>query len=287
MPEHIPPLDRLAGEAQSARGLSAAEVRRRGDRRRTTRRVTAGLATAAVVAAAGFGIWQSPLLDNAREPQWATTVSPTPTTSATEKPTTTPSQTPTHTPSPSPTSEAAADAPTWDNVPGLDIMYPYDTSLATVSGEWEGMGQAAKGLCDPGEWGNPTTTLVREFEAIDGPVSYAIVLGYADEQAAADGYQLIEDAARTCPTAQDPPHYVPADATTDWSAYISSVHPAENPDERMFNDTHLIKAGNRVLWRVNTYPGQDQNCSVIPGDVAGLCSYLLSANAATDKLIGR
>lgn len=287
MPEHIPPLDRLAGEAQSARGLSAAEVRRRGDRRRTTRRVTAGLATAAVVAAAGFGIWQSPLLDNAREPQWATTVSPTPTTSATEKPTTTPSQTPTHTPSPSPTSEAAADAPTWDNVPTLEMMYPYDPTIAVVSSEYEGMGQAAKGLCDPGEWGDPTTILVREFSAVDGEVSTAIVLGYESDEAAAAGYALIESAARNCPTAMNDPYFASFDATTSWSAYATSMHPyAEDDDYRWFNETHLVYSGNRVLWQVRNFAGQDHNCGVEPGNEAGQCDWVMSSDEVTQRLNG-
>lgn len=289
MSERIPILDDLAREAEFTRGLPASEVRRRGDRRRTTRRVTAGVVTTALVAAAGFGLWQSPLLDNMREPQWAATAQPSvsPTTSETEQaPTETPSPTPEPSVSVTPSEvPATLTQPTWDNVPDLAIMYPYDSSVASVSAEYEGMGQAAKGFCDPGEWGNPTTTLVREFTAVDGEVSMAIVLGYDTEEAAQAGYTLIENAARDCQGALSTPYVENFDATTSWSAYISSLHDApDNPDFRWFNETYVAYSGNRVLWEVRSFLGQDLNCSVSADDVAGQCDWVKSSDDAIERL---
>ena len=76
MPERIPELDRLAAEAKEVDMLPAAEIRRLGNRRRTTRHVAVAGVVAALALVAGLGIWQSPLLEQYRNPQWANTAIP-------------------------------------------------------------------------------------------------------------------------------------------------------------------------------------------------------------------
>ena len=321
MPDRIPELDRLAAEAKEIPMLPATEIRRMGDRRRTVRRSGIAAVVVVIATALGFGVWASPLMDGTRGPQWANPT-PTPTAVATddatptadpsptvvvtetsspepapvETPTTVESPTvePTEAETPDPevtgggtTPAAEANQPTWDNVPTLEMMYPYDPTIAEVSSEYEGMGQAAKGLCDPGEWGDPTTILVREFTAVDGEVSTAIVLGYESDEAAAAGYALIESAARNCPTAMNDPYFASFDATTSWSAYATSMHPyAEDDDYRWFNETHLVYSGNRVLWQVRNFAGQDHNCGVEPGNEAGQCDWVMSSDEVTQRLNG-
>lgn len=291
MPERIPELDDFVNQTAFVRGLPADEIRRRGDRRRAVRRGSvAGLAVLAVTAL-GIGVWASPLMDNVRQPQWATTASPSPTgeptgepTTQSPEPTSTPVQTPSETPSEVPSASVdptatAPEPPTWANVPDVLLVYPEPPELINTA-DYEGMGQDAKGLCDPGEWGNPTTVLHREFTPVDGGVSFAIVMGYPSEAEAAAGYDLIRTAAENCPSAEGTPYV--ADTTTDpalpandadQSVYIQSVHIDgwANEDERRFNVTHLVQDDERVLWQVDSFIGQDLNCSVLPDDDAMQC----------------
>lgn len=290
MPDRIPQLDHLADQAKEVPMLPPSEIRRRGNRRRLIRHTAVGAVIAVFLGAAGFTVWQSSLLDSVREqPQWATTMSasPTPTPSPSASPSEEPQQ-PTMTPSPQPTAAPPVlpDPPTWDNVPDAQIMYPYDPSVIAETRDYEGLRDTPTGLCDPGSYGDPSTVLVREFLSVDQMGAVAIVFGYPDEASAQAGYALLEDAARYCPTAIGDPYYVSFEDGEGSSAYISSIHPADNPDEGWFNDTHLIQDAERVLWRVNTYLGQDQNCSVLPNDDAMQCESVKSADAALERLRG-
>jgi hypothetical protein len=301
MPEHIPQLDDLAAQAQEAPMLPAHEVRRLGDRRRTTRR--AGLAVAAVgaVAALGVGVLAvTPLLRGADNPDWA--ASPSPTVSPTESPSASPDPTasPSPTDAPSPTAPALPTPPSWANVPTVELMYPYDPSMVGVLSESEAMGEPAKGLCDRGEWGSPTTTLVRSF-GIEGELpTYAIVLGYADEAAASEGYEQIHTAAIECETIMTEAGWdrvssaedtrLPFDGSTveaepTRAAYFFGMAVMEGEDVGVFNDTLVMQAGERVVWLVSTFEGMDNNCSVLAGDDAGQCSFAKSMPEVLELLV--
>ncbi|MBB1515531.1 hypothetical protein H5398_06015 [Tessaracoccus sp. MC1679] len=302
MPEHIPQLDDLAAQAQEAPMLPAHEVRRLGDRRRTTRR--AGLAVAAVgaVAALGVGVWAvTPLLRGADNPDWA--ASPSPTVSPTVSPTASPDPTPSPSPTdaPSPTAPAVPVPPTWANVPTAALMYPYGSSpLVGVLSESEAMGETAKGLCDRGEWGSPTTTLVRSF-GIEGELpTYAIVLGYADEAAASEGFDQIHTAAVECESIMTEAGWdrvssaedtrLPFDGSTveeepTRAAYFFGMAVMEGEDVGVFNDTLVMQAGERVVWLVSTFEGMDNNCSVLANDDAGQCSFAKSMPEVLELLV--
>ncbi|MHA6524381.1 hypothetical protein [Tessaracoccus sp. G1721] len=302
MPEHIPQLDDLAAQAQEVPMLPAHEVRRLGDRRRTTRR--AGLAVAAVgaVAALGVGVWAvAPLLRGADNPDWA--ASPSPTVSPTSSPSASPDPTPSPSPTeaPSPTAPALPMPPTWANVPTAELMYPYGSSpLVAVLSETETMGETAKGLCDRGEWGSPTTTLVRSFGIEGEQPTYAIVLGYADEAAASEGYDQIHTAAVECESIMTEAGWdrvssaedtrLPFDGSTveeepTRAAYFFGMAVMEGEDLGVFNDTLVMQAGERVVWLVSTFEGMDNNCSVLANDDAGQCSFAKSMPEVLELLV--
>ncbi len=68
MPDRIPQLDDLAATAKESPMLSPSEIRRRGDRRRAGRRTVGAVAAALALAVGGVTVWNSPLLDDARDP---------------------------------------------------------------------------------------------------------------------------------------------------------------------------------------------------------------------------
>lgn len=253
MPERIPGLDQLADEAKEVTMLPASEIRHRGNRRRTTRRVAAGTIVGALLLTAGVGLWQSPLLDQFRDPQWATTAVP-----ETPEPTVIP--------------------PTWDNAPTAEMLFP-DDAPGEIKAEYEGPGQAAKGLCDPGEYGEPTVHLTREFGAPGDYPAYldATVFGYDSPEAASRGFALIRDAALNCaepmatrsgltdPRVADETAELPFDASavtaqpTD-AAYVRQAGLIPDSDDGMWGATLVVQAGERVLWITRTVVGMDDNC---------------------------
>lgn len=302
MPEPIRPLDDLAAQAKEVPMLPAHEIRRRGDRRRTVRRVATGFAAAAIAAGVGTGVWAvAPYMDGLRGPQWANTAVPSPApTTETDSPSPEPSVEPTPTAAPQPT-VAPVDPPTWANVPTVEQMYPYGSSpLLGVLSESDAMGESAKGLCDRGEWGSPTTTLVRSF-GIEGELpTYAIVLGYADEAAASDGFDQIHTSAVECEATMTAAGWdrvsiaedtrLPFDASTvDASparaSYFFGMAVKEGEDIGVFNDTLVMQAGERVVWLVSTFEGMDNNCSVLPNDDAGQCSFAKSMPEILELLV--
>lgn len=305
MPERIPELDEFVNQTAFVRGLPAAEIRRRGDRRRTTRRVTGGVLGAALIAAAGFGVVNSPLFGNKANPIPAQTASPSPT--ATPSPTTAPS--PSEKPSATVTETVTQPVstvrkPTVDNLPTVDELFPYnsqiDEPLTITFEDSEGLGQAAKGLCDPGEYGNPSTTLVRDFKVEGNPGKIAVVFGYDTAEQASAGMKLLGDAARNCASQINTDHFTKPWATestkdleddlTGISAQVSQARVFEagglipDRDTGIWNITTLVQAGERVLWVTDTFEGQDYNCSLKPDDVAGQCENAKSLTAVYDRL---
>ena len=298
MPEHIPQLDDLAAHAQEAPMLPAHEVRRLGDRRRTTRRVGLSVAAVGVAAALGAGVWAAtPFLRGNDSPDWAASPSPTASPSASPDPSTSPDPTD----APSPTAPALPVPPAWANVPTVELMYPYGSSpLLGVLSESEAMGESAKGLCDRGEWGSPSTTLVRSF-GIEGELpTYAIVLGYADEAAASEGYDQIHTSAVECEATMTAAGWDRVSNAEDTrllfdgstveveptrAAYFYGMAVNEGEDVGVFNDTLVMQAGERVVWLVSTFEGMDNNCSVLAGDDAGQCSFVKSMPEVLELLV--
>lgn len=286
MPERIPELDRLAAESERVDMLPAAEIRRRGSRRRATRQVAASVVVAALLLTAGVGIWQSPLLDRITNPQWATTAVPeTPSPTSSEEPSLDPIEQPTPAPTTVAPTAAAVTPPTWDNAPTAEMFSPPEAP-DVIKDQYEGMGQAAKGLCDTGSYGEPTVILTRAMGA--APEEYgsyldATVFGYPTAEQATATFDLLKDAALNCaeametranltgPRVHDATAEVPFDATgveaqPTRMAYVTYSGLIPDSDSGLFGETLLLQAGERLLWVTTTIEGQDFNCSPGPGD---------------------
>lgn len=305
MPERIPQLDQMAAQAEGVTMLPATEIRRLGERRRTTRTVAVSTAVLVFALVAGFGIWQSPLLSEYRNPQWAATAVPE-TPDPSDEPTPVPSQEPTPDPSPEPTPSVsptaapspagspsegpggpaapAVDPPTWANAPTADMLF-YDYAPGEIKNQYEGLGQAAKGLCDPGSYSDPSTILTREFGTLGDFPAYleAMTLGYDSPAAASEGFDAIKAAALACegpladragleqPQVYDVTAEVPFDPTVVDDApvrmsYITYLGLIPDSDFGIFGETLLLQAGPRVLWVTADFEGQDNNCAYAPGN---------------------
>lgn len=306
MPDRIPELDSLASEAKEVTMMPAEEVRRRGNRRRTTRRASIAAGTAALAVVAGFGIWQSPLADGLRTPQWANTAVPSPTPSDSPSQTSSPSPAPTQTPTHTPNLPPALVAPTWDNLPTGEMLSDPSVPGSVVElSEYEGPGQAAKGLCDPGEWGNPSSFLVREYGGdVEGaePFYWAAVLGYDSVAEADAGYAAIHEAAADCgpqleetgwhdPRIYDLSADLPPIADTDADPVVlssfSAVALSNDPNAApgVFNDTLIIQAGERVLWVALSFEGWDHNCVLGQDPDMDQCAMGYSLQDMYDALV--
>ena len=170
--------------------------------------------------------------------------------------------------------------PTWDNAPTPEMFSPPEAP-DVIKNQYEGMGQAAKGLCDSGSYGEPTTILTREMGA--APEEYgsyldAVVFGYATTEEATATFDVLKDAALNCEEAMetranltdagvhDATAEVPFDATvTDAEptrmAYVTYAGLIPDSDSGLFGETLLLQAGERLLWVTTTIEGQDFNCS--------------------------
>ncbi|MEZ5087007.1 MAG: hypothetical protein R2722_12395 [Tessaracoccus sp.] len=269
MPDRIPELDSLAAEAKEVTMMPADEVRRRGNRRRTTRRTAIAAGSLALVAVAGFGIWQSPLADGFRPPDWAAVPSPEPTESESQVPLPSPSPTRTDAEPPNIPAPNQVVPPTWDNLPtGEMLTEPGAPTPVIVLDEYQGPGQNAKGLCDPGNWGDPSTFLVREYGADfedAEPYYWAAVLGYDSATDADAGFAAIHDAVANCgpqleaagwhdPMIEDLSGDLPPVSDTDADPVVMSFFGGRalsadpNTDPGAFTDTLIVQAGERVLW---------------------------------------
>ena len=288
MPEqnHIhTPFQSFQEEANHVQKLSPSEIRRLGNRRRTTRRlgIAGGIAAATVVAVTAVAL-NLPTFVNSG-PNIAGT--PTPTTST----------------SPTPTvSRPPAVVPvTWNNVPGVPLMFPQQ-GTGVVDQQYEGLGQAALGPCDPGDPGlavtnpnEPVTVLTRTFNWVGGTETVAgvgrtvRVLGLGSTDSATRVYNLYTTAAKTCDVRYqqheefaEPRVYAPgAELVFDGSGatqparaeYVGLTLLRKNSDTGRFSDTMVIQSGTRVMVVTSTFDGQDYNCGILPNQDAGQCDF--------------
>ena len=193
--------------------------------------------------------------------------------------------------------------PTWVNVPTVAEMFPNAQTPVKQTGQFEGIGQAAVGLCDPGEHGAPTKVLRREFAwTRDSKASKtAVVFSYASVDEATAQYQRLTRAAANCKTQLTStghtrvssyryddlpfnPDVVDVSPTRAGFYGASGAKP-EQVDEGWWNVSMVIQSGNRVLWTVQTFIGQDYNCSAQKDDVAGQCDFPASMDAMTKRLV--
>ncbi|MBK7820924.1 MAG: hypothetical protein IPJ61_07535 [Tessaracoccus sp.] len=286
MPDRIPQLDDLATAAKETPMLSPAEIRRRGDRRRATRHTTSAIAAVLALTVGGVTVWNSPLLDNIRTPQWAAPGPTTPTTQTPLNPLTSPSQ------PADPTGSPVAPAvipPTWANLPTAEIFNARQQApWVSLVGEFEGEGESGRGYCDPGRiYGTPSTELVRVFGSPEAEISesiWATVLGYPSVERAEQAFATLRDGVANCPERIEQigkyPNPKGYDNTADlpfdpeWAggaptdhAFLTSVG-MDPPGEfgGLFSDTLLVRAGDRVLWVTQDVYGPDHNCSIAPDD---------------------
>lgn len=298
MPEQTPhhdPFQSFQEEANDVPKMPPSEIRRLGNRRRTTRRmgIAGGIAAVAVAAVTAVALNLPGLSDGSPE------IGGTPSVSTSS----TPAVTPSPTPIPSPTTLApTATQPTWANVPGVALMFPQDPSTGVLAEQYEGLGQAGLGMCDPGDprlaLQNPSedlTILTRTFDWIDGTganVGRTVrVLGFTSVDSATRAYDLYSSTAKDCGTRYqtDPEFTTPStyDAGTDLpfdgsiarqparAAYYSMMLLRKNSDTGRFNDTMVIQAGHRVMLVTSTFDGMDHNCGVQTGSAAGQCDFAL------------
>ena len=262
------PFQSFQEEANDVQKLSASEIRHLGNRRRTTRRlgIAGGLAAATAVAVTALAL-NLPGLTTTR-PDIAAT------------PTVSTRSTPVVTPTPSP----RATQPTWANVPGATLMFPYGPEVAKLAREYEGFGQSARGMCDPGPPGSadaqPTTVLVREFNTDTAPMGKTVlVLGYDTATDASAAFDRYTAAATNCgdryanhavysePRVQVAGSELPFDggaisSTPARAAYVGFVALITGTGFGMWDDIMVIQAGTRVMVLTSTFEGQDNNCPV-------------------------
>ncbi|MFT3889401.1 MAG: hypothetical protein QM713_14740 [Arachnia sp.] len=291
MPDRIPQLDDLARSAGDPPHLTAAEIRRLGDRRRLHRRALTGVAAVAVFAVGSVAVWNSPMMAGLRGPQWANTPAPTPSTEQPLDPLTSPSQsTPPVDPIPPSPTDPGPLPPAFANLPTAEMFNAHsEVPWIGQKDEYVGPGTSGTGICDPETWGAPTLQLVREFGNAEdkyGTSIWATVLGYPSVQLAEEGFKELRDGVAACPQRiadeghyPDPAGYDDTDKLvfdTAWAgssdtdhAFLSSVGMSPGGEEPgIFNDTLLVRAGERVLWVTQDIVGWDHNCSVAPDDPA-------------------
>lgn len=311
MPERIPELDALAAAAKETDMLPPSEIRRRGDRRRRGRYLATGAGAAALAIIAAVAVGQSPLLDDRREPDWATPA-PAPTSSPTEEaPTPSPSEPPT-TPDPTPAAPAV-DPPTWANVPVFQELVSYEAP-DVVNQDFEtddptaeyGVGEWSLGGCVPNDWGKPTKMLLRSYTAAEGEDTglMSFVLAYPSVEAATEGFDKLKAGVIGCldlRREQDLPvsdqgRFTDASDEIVLDKSIVDVEPVrvsysygfytvEN-DSGSWNETTLVQAGDRVLWVVSEFFGQDFNCSVAPEPDIQQCERPAALPALLTRLAG-
>lgn len=278
MSDQIPSFRSFVDDARDVPKLAASEVRRRGDRRRATRRAAVATTAIAAVAAMGFGVVQ---LSNLGADGVPAVPAPSESPSASESPT--PDSTPSESPSPSESSspsESPQPAVTADLLPtGEEMGHPQAPSV--VLDEYEGLGQAAKDICDPGVWGDPTSSVTREYGAGEDypPYIHAMLLQYASADDAATGMSELHEGYAACAerlagneelsdasfhdvTDQLPVDTaaIPADPTKVTYGTFGAL--VTGADEGHFGQVLIAQLGDRVLWVSQDFIGQDDNCSI-------------------------
>lgn len=303
---HHDPFASFREEAQHVNMIPPSEVRRLGDRRRTIRRtgVAGGVAAALALVAVGVAVVGPSLPTTTRDiagtPSAAPTTSTTVTTSSSPSPSTSPvPTTPSTVTSTPPTSSPAVAAPSWANVPGVALVFPYGPEVGSVASQYEGLGQAAVGMCDPGDprvlMGSPTepmTMLTRVFnpKTNDGIGKVARVVGFSNTEAASSAYEVYVKAAASCdsryaqheiytkPGVWTPGAALKVDGSTVTSqpvraSYFSLSMLVKGKDMGRYNDTMVVQVGTRVLLLTDTFDGQDNNCGVVPNNDTMQCEF--------------
>ncbi len=281
MPDRIPQLDDLASAAKESPMLSPSEIRRRGDRRRTTRQATGAVAAVLALTVGGVAVWNSPLLDSIRGPQWAQAPGPTtPTTEDPLFPLTTPSQDPTNIPMPDPDNPGPP-APTWVNVPKPELFAPAPDAVDLITNERESLEGGPIGACAPDEAGSPNRVLVREFggpETADLTYRWAVVLGYPSVDEAVTGFEAIRDGALGCgerltedgidARVEDLTKLADFDRGEDTDLTNIVAGGGRKDGSGLFSETVALRSGARVLWVTTTADNGDLpvdwNC--VPND---------------------
>ncbi|MBK7821829.1 MAG: hypothetical protein IPJ61_12325 [Tessaracoccus sp.] len=272
MPDRIPQLDHLATAAKETPMLSPAEIRRHGDRRRATRHTTSAIAAVLALSVGGVTVWNSPLFDNIRTPQWAEQVPgpTTPTTQSPLNPMTTPSQDPSEIPMPDPNNPGPP-APTWDNLPKPELFaFDHPDYVDRISNERESLEGAPIGACAPDSVGAPNRVLVREFgggDTADATYRWVVVLGYPSVDEAITGFEAIRDGAKGCdeqltadsmtPRIEDQTKLADFDRgeDTDFSSVLASGY--REDESGLFSETVVLRSGPRVLWTSTTAQNGD------------------------------
>lgn len=265
-----------------------------------------------VVAVGAFLLWRSPAFQQIAVPASPTptqipTTSSAPTTAPTGAVSVTPEPDASLSPTPASPSSAASTAagaaqtaltgtPSKNNLP--DAAMVAGGSSATLVNEYEGPGQEAKGLCDPGRWGDPTFFQVRVFNS-KRPTGYvwASVLGYRSPEEAQSGFDMIRQAAASCDkslkaeglkgaTVTDSSAKVPFDASSVSAdvvkvAYYSAT--AKQGKQQNFGDSLLVRADNRLLWVASSMTGTLAQCSAAPAEGKQQCALA----AGLDEMLVR
>ena len=319
MPENDP-FDLLREEAGAVPTPPASEIRARGDRRRARHQAGLGGAVGGTLAIAVGALaittpWSStnPHIAGTPSisPSMSATTSPSSSTPSSSTPSSsTPSSSTPTSPSPSRTTSAstvppstrsatstsrtpAASGPTFANLPGIELLFPQGSEGVRTS-QYEGIGQAAKGICDRGNYGAYTSVVTREFTA-DALGRIVQVFQYKSTEQAGEAAAVMEADASTCAqrlagnsryrdTRDDSARTVPHNATSPTGvpveklSYRMTMAGLSGEDTGVFNETTVVHVGNRVVLVVDTSTGQDRNCEPAPSDGVMQCEVPAAIN---------
>lgn len=187
----------------------------------------------------------------------------------------------------------AASAPTFANLPGVELLFPYGAQGIRTS-QYQGIGQAAKGICDQGNHGEYSSVVTREFTADDLSRSVQ-VFQYKSSEQAAEAAAAMEADASSCAqrlegddryqTPRDDPNRTmpynrtsPTGVRVEKLSYRMTLARLAGQDSGVFNETTVVHVGNRVVLAVDTSMGQDRNCEPTPSDVVFQCEVPAAIN---------
>lgn len=303
MPEHIPQLDQLLEVSKGVPMMPASEVRRRGNRRRTIRNSVVAAGSCALVLAVGFGVTQLPWLRSGGGE--AIPATPDPSVSAAESPSAMPSPSETDQPTEDPTTTQPAPL-SFDLLPTGEEMgqqgFPY-----SVLDEHEGIGQAGKDICDPGAWGDPTSTISRAYgtegysafqhatlfqysSAAEAKVGFDELRGgYALCKERVDGQNGLKDVTYRDYSSELPVDVAAVKADPTKISYGNFGALIEGSQEGHFGQVMIAQLGDRVLWVTEDSIGMDNNCGIAPGDDSDeqQCPIPRSAQSMLEKAASR
>ncbi|MFW6599628.1 hypothetical protein ACQBAU_09130 [Propionibacteriaceae bacterium Y2011] len=304
----------LAALAQDVRRVTpvpAAEIRRVADGRRRLRVlvVIAAVMVGVVLTGVIVGFGATGRLGTA---PWLPPVNPTGSEAVPQPPpvggSPTPPNTPGTTPTSAPTSEQPGVAqPTWDNVPGTDVIYVSSPGDMSALGDQEEWGpQWAPSICGPvePEQLDIRTLMLRSFGNASSTTEQVVVMGFDSEAAAISARDQIAEWYATCDerlaeegmqrTNSFGPEQITAgrdgEVPEDADARFYSVAWV-TPDqvERQtgnFENVALIQRGNRVAWLITPIgEAMDNNCGWKADDSEMQCPVAAQAPAVAEGLL--